>query len=118
VFKAALPSTLFPIFKQHKNLTSAGNKSSAIDTTDDWFALRSEIEIYGSDYSVPGEGSQVDYYKTKNNRLKFSNGNKYDWWERSPASSYDSFFCNITSSGYTSSGRASNSYGLSICGCI
>ena len=119
VFKNAVPSTLSPIFKQHKNLTSAGNKSSVIDTTDDWFALRSEIEIFGTTtYSYSGEGSQVDYYKTSANRIKQSQGTDYYWWERSPFSSSAAAFCSVFSGGSARSGGASFSYGVSVCGCI
>ena len=118
-FKNAVPSTLSPIFKQHKNLTSAGNKSSVIDTTDDWFALRSEIEIFGTTiYSYGGEGSQVDYYKTSANRIKQSQGTDYYWWERSPRSGDTAFFCLVLSDGSAGYSRASYSLGVAVCGCI
>lgn len=119
VFKASIPSTLSSIFKQHKNLTSAGNTSSTIDTTDDWFALRSEIEIFGTTtYSYTGEGSQVTYYQTSANRIKQSQGANYYWWERSPFSSDPSLFCSVSSVGSADYYNASYSYGLAVCGCI
>ena len=119
VFKNAVPNTLSPIFKQHKNLTSAGNQSSTIDTTDDWFALRSEIEIFGTiSYSFAGEGSQVTYYQTTANRIKQSQGANYYWWERSPRSSNTTLFCRVSSGGGANSDFASYSYGLAVCGCI
>lgn len=119
VFKNAVPNTLSPIFKQHKNLTSAGNQSSTIDTTDDWFALRSEIEIFGTTtYSFAGEGSQVTYYQTSANRIKQSQGTNYFWWERSPLSFDTDSFCNVDSDGSASGGDASTSLGLAVCGCI
>lgn len=119
VFKNAVPNTLSPIFKQHRNLTSAGNKSSVIDTTDDWFALRSEIEIFGTTtYSYAGEGSQVTYYQTSANRIKQSQGANYYWWERSPCSSGAAYFCFVLSDGHADLAAASSSRGLAVCGCI
>ncbi len=119
VFKASIPSTLSSIFKQHKNLTSAGNTSSTIDTTDDWFALRSEIEIFGTTtYSYTGEGSQVTYYQTSANRIKQSQGANYYWWERSPYSSGTTSFCYVHSGGSADAYNASSSNGLAVCGCI
>lgn len=119
IFKNAVPSTLSSIFKQHKNLTSAGNQSSTIDTTDDWFALRSEIEIFGTTtYSFAGEGSQVTYYQTTANRIKQSQGANYYWWERSPHSSNSPYFCRVHLDGSAYYGSASYSSGLAVCGCI
>ena len=119
VFKNAVPSALSPIFKQHKNLTSAGNKSSTINTTDDWFALRSEVEIFGTTtYSFAGEGSQVTYYQTTANRIKQSQGANYYWWERSPHSGNTARFCGVFSDGSANYISASSSYGLAVCGCI
>ena len=119
VFKGAMPSTLSSIFKQHKNLTSAGNNSSTINTTDDWFALRSEIEVFGTTkYSFAGEGSQVDYYKTTANRIKNINGTARYWWERSPISGYATAFCDVTSGGSAVNNGASYSGGLAVFGCI
>ena len=69
-FYNAIPNTLRPIFKEFVNESGQGGMTtSGTYTTEDYFALRSEIEIYGSrTYSVSGEGSQVEWYETALNR--------------------------------------------------
>jgi hypothetical protein len=119
VFKNAIPNTLAPIFKQFQNKTSAGNRSTTINTTDDWFALSSEIEIFGSTtYSASGEGAQFTWYETAANRIKKVDGLAYSWWGRSPRASYVADFCLASpdgSAGYTS---ASDTRGLAPFGVI
>jgi len=119
VFKGALPVNLAPIFKQFENKTSAGNQSTVINTDVDWFALPSEIEIFGSTpNSASGEGAQFTWYKTAANRIKKVNGSAYVWWERSPYASNTTNFCQITSNGSNSSFLASRTYGLAPFGVI
>lgn len=119
VFKNAIPSSLSSIFKQHKNLTSAGNQSSTINTTDDWFALRSEVEVCGTtSHSYSGEGSQITYYQTSTNRIKKVNNNAYNYWLRSPSPSSNAWFGFVLSDASVGDIIASYTYGISVFGCI
>ena len=119
VFKGALPVNLAPIFKQFENKTSAGNQSTTINTDVDWFALPSEIEIFGSTtYSASGEGTQFTWYETAANRIKKVDGSAYTWWERSPYTSNTTFFCFVNSDGSATGSGASYTYGLAPFGCI
>ena len=118
VFKNAIPSTLSSIFKQHKNMTSAGNQSSTIDTTDDWFALRSEVEVVGTyQKSYSGEGGQITYYQTSSNRIKSVNGTSGSWRLRSPYNANVKEFI-IMSSGSSGHSQANTFSGISPFGCI
>ena len=119
VFRNAIPSALRGIFKQHKNKASAGSGSSTIKTSNDYFALPVEIEVFGTrSYSASGEGSQFKYYETASNRIKNVNGSAASWWERSPSSGYSAIFCIVSSNGYASGNLASGTYGLAPFGCI
>ena len=119
VFRNAIPSALRGIFKQHKNKASAGSGSSTIKTSNDYFALPAEIEVFGTrSYSASGEGSQFKYYETASNRIKNVNGSAAYWWERSPSSSGSTFFCLVDSSGNANVTYASSAYGLAPFGCI
>ena len=63
-------------------------------TTADKLFLLSEIEIFGSvTHSYKGEGTQYDYYKAGNSKVKRRNGSDDDWWERSPKNSDSEKFC-------------------------
>lgn len=69
-------------------------------TTADKLFLLSEIEIFGSViYSSKGEGTQYDYYKAGNSKVKRRNGSDDDWWGRSPHDSDSTGFCYVTSGG-------------------
>jgi len=101
VYKNAIPSTLRGIFKEFINQSgTGGSSSSGVEDTTDTFALRAEIEIFGSrSYSVSGEGSQVTYYQTSSNRIKQANGSNSAWWGRSPKSGNSYRFCYVNTSG-------------------
>lgn len=121
-YRNAIPATLRPIFKKFKNLSgTGGGSSSGTQETLDYFALRAEIEIFGTiTYSVAGEGSQVQLYKTASNRVKKlgNAGSATIWWERSPRSGGSSGFCDVRSDGTADRSGASNSSGLAPFGCI
>ena len=96
---ALMPAVVQSGIHEVNKLTSAGNKSPAINTTADKLFLLSEIEIFGSvNYSMSGEGTQYDYYKTGNSRVKNYNGSADTWWERSPRGD-NSFFCTASLKG-------------------
>ena len=70
VYKNAVPETLRGIFKEFINQSGIGDgSSSGVENTIDTFALRAEIELWGTtQYSVSGEGTQIDWYLTAENR--------------------------------------------------
>lgn len=67
-------------------------------TTADKLFLLSEIEIFGIiTYSGKGEGTQYEYYKAGNSKVKKRNGSAAPWWERSPVQSDSMKFCIVGS---------------------
>ena len=114
-----LPSALQSVIQAVNKLTSAGNQSTTINTTSDKLFLLSEIEIFGTrSYSVAGEGSQYEWYKAGNSKIKYRNGSANYWWGRSPNSGGTTYFCLVASSGNASHGGASSSNGVSFGFCV
>ena len=122
VFLTALPAAIQSLVKTVEKLTSAGNQSATIDTTEDDVFLLSEIEIFGTvTYSKAGEGSQYEYYQTASNINKKPSYTSYAsaiWWERSPYASNAANFCNVTGYGTASFSYASGASGLAPAFCI
>jgi hypothetical protein len=76
VYRNAIPSSLRSIFKQHKNLSTTDSTPSTV-TTDDYFSLPAEKEVYGAsnphpyaDTTAEATLSQFKYYETTSNRVK------------------------------------------------
>lgn len=119
-YKSQLPAALRNVIKtvKKKSGTGGGSSSGTQQTNDDLFLL-SEIEIFGTTtYSVAGEGTQYEWYKAGNSRIKKVNGSAYTWWERSPYSGNSTLFCYVNGSGYADYGNANNSYGVSFGFCV
>lgn len=119
-FLGQLDEDLQSVIKPVNKLVSIGNGNSTIETVSDKLFLLSEVEIFGSrKCSFAGEGSQYDWYKAGNTRVKKVNGSASDWWERSPdIGRSPKFFCEVDSGGDASSYGASNSYGVSFGFCV
>jgi hypothetical protein len=121
VFKNAIPATLLPIFKQFKVKASAGNKSTSLVESVDWFSLpcMSEVGLTFS-YAVAGEGTTMQWYNTSSNRIKklSSSGSANIWWTRSPSTGDTYSFCNVDMNGTAFTNTAFNGYGLSPFGVI
>ena len=116
---ALMPTEVKNGIREVNKLTSAGNKSSTINTTADKLFLLSEVEIFGSTrYSAAGEGTQYDYYKAGNSKVKKRNGSAASWWERSPRASDSSRFCMVNSSGNANGYLASGTAGVAFCFCF
>ena len=97
---ALMPTEVQNGIREVNKLTSAGSQSATINTTADKLFLLSEIEIFGSvSVSKSGEGTQYDYYKAGNSKVKKFNGGAAGWWERSPRGSSSAHFCIVDSSG-------------------
>ena len=122
VFLAALPAAIKSLVKTVNKLTSAGNQSATIDTTEDDVFLLSEIEIFGTvTNSKAGEGSQYEYYQTASNICKKPSYTSYAsayWWERSPYASSAAYFCYVSENGATNYTDASLALGLAPAFCI
>ena len=121
-FLAALPAAIKSLVKTVNKLTSAGNQSATIDTTEDDVFLLSEIEIFGTvTNSKAGEGSQYEYYQTASNICKKPSYTSYasaSWWERSPCASSATSFCFVDVNGTADYHDASNALGLAPAFCI
>ena len=114
---ALMPTEVQNGIREVNKLTSAGNNSSTINTTADKLFLLSEVEIFGSvSYSKSGEGTQYDYYKAGNSKVKQQNGSAASWWERSPRASDSTRFCLVNSSGnangYLANGASGVAFGF------
>ena len=119
VILSMMPTEVQNGIREVNKLTSAGNKSSTINTTADKLFLLSEVEIFGStSYSVAGEGTQYDYYKAGNSNVKEWNGSAATWWERSPYASDSAYFCLVYSSGYANAFTASSDNGVAFGFCF
>ncbi len=116
---ALMPSEVQAGIKEVNKLTSAGSQSSTINTTADKLFLLSEIEIFGSaSYSKSGEGTQYDYYKAGNSKVKNRSGRANYWWERSPYGSNAAFFCSVNSNGGADYYNASYAIGVAFGFCF
>lgn len=114
---ALMPTEVQSEIREVNKLSSAGNQSEVINTTADKLFLLSEIEIFGSvSYSKSGEGTQYDYYKAGNSKVKTLNGSADNWWERSP--SYSEYFCFVNSDGYANYVYAGSAYGVAFAFCF
>ena len=116
---ALLPTEVQNGIREVNKLTSAGSQSATINTTADKLFLLSEVEIFGStSYSAAGEGTQYDYYKAGNSKVKKRNGSAAFWWERSPNASYSTYFCLVSSNGNASINSASSANGVAFGFCF
>ena len=115
-----MPEEVRSAIRQVKKLTSAGNRSSSITTTNDKLFLLSEVEIDGNpNYSVAGEGSQYEYYRNGGSKIKKVNGANSQWWTRSPVKTNSTDFCNTGATGNVAWGTSpTNALGVSPAFCF
>ena len=116
---ALMPTEVQNGIREVNKLTSAGSQSSTIDITADKLFLLSEIEIFGSvSYSKSGEGTQYDYYKAGNSKVKNRNGGAAYWNERSPLKDGSTQFCMASNTGTADYGGASSAAGVAFGFCF
>lgn len=116
---ALMPTEVRNGIREVNKLTSAGSQSATINTTADKLFLLSEIEIFGRViYSKSGEGTQYDYYKAGNSKVKKFNGSVAAWWGRSPRGVISTGFCRVDSSGNATYFYASYAYGVAFGFCF
>lgn len=97
---ALMPTEVQNGIREVNKKASVGEASYTIETVSDKLFLLSEIEIIGSaSYSVPGEGTQYDYYTVGNSRVKNKSGSAAAWWCRSPYNSDSKSFVRISKYG-------------------
>ena len=116
---ALMPTEVQSGIREVNKMTSGGKNSGFIITTADKLFLLSEFEIFGVCYSTfGGEGTQYDYYKAGNSKVKKCNGSAYYWWGRSPYyyNSVDVSF--VTSSGGSGSGGSGLTRGVAFAFCF
>lgn len=119
VILSLMPTEVQNSIREVNKLTSAGSKSTTIETTADKLFLLSEVEIFGSTtYSASGEGTQYEYYKAGSSKVKHVSGSASHWWERSPYSGSAITFCYVNSGGTADFGGASTSTGVSFAFCF
>ena len=116
---ALMPTEVQNGIREVSKKASAGGASSTIETVSDKLFLLSEVEIFGSTtYSAAGEGTQYDYYKAGNSKVKKFNGSASNWWGRSPHSGNSTHFGYVYRIGNASYGIASNTYGVAFGFCF
>lgn len=116
---ALMPAEVQSGIQEVQKLTSAGNQSSTIQTTNDKLFLLSEIEIFGSTkYSFAGEGTQYAYYKAGNSKVKNVPSGAITWSGRSPHSSNSTCFCGVNSDGDASWYIAGDWFGVAFGFCF
>lgn len=124
-FRNAIPATLRGIFKQHINYCNVGDSSvkpGTIGSTVDYFAPPAVVEVLGNNgnYSMDGEGTQFEWYKTTANQLKKlgDSGSKANYWTRSKQTYNNTNMCLINTNGVCTTTRPSSFLGLTMFGCI
>lgn len=116
---ALMPTEVQNGIREVSKKASVGGASSTIETVSDKLFLLSEVEIFGStSYSAAGEGTQYDYYKAGNSKVKNRNGSADLWWGRSPRASNSTGFCLVGSNGRADVGGASGAYGVAFGFCF
>lgn len=116
---ALMPTEVQNGIREVNKLTSAGSKSTTINTTADKLFLLSEIEIFGNiTYSASGEGTQYAYYKAGNSKVKNYNGSANYWWQRSPRIGNYSSFCAVSNSGLADYISANDVYCVAFAFCF
>ena len=116
---ALMPTEVQNGIREVSKKASVGGASSTIETVSDKLFLLSEVEIFGSTtYSAAGEGTQYDYYKAGNRKVKKRSGSAANWWERSPYASNSVYFCLVGSDGNANSYIAGLAYGVAFGFCF
>ena len=116
---ALMPTEVRSGIREVSKKASVGGASSTIETVSDKLFLLSEVEIFGStSYSAAGEGTQYDYYKAGNSKVKKRNGSEARWWGRSPAAIASTYFCLVGSLGSADFDFAGTAYGVAFGFCF
>ena len=116
---ALMPTEVQNGIREVSKKVSVGGESSTIETVSDKLFLLSEVEIFGStSNSAAGEGTQYDYYKAGNSKVKKRSGSAAYWWERSPNASSSTRFCIVSIYGSADVYYASDAAGVAFGFCF
>lgn len=124
VYYNAIPSALRGIFKKFRNVTASAGNVASTKESEDYFALPSEKEIFGSTTYANAEAEasnkQFSYYTTAANRIKKrgDSGGADAWWGRSPYGSNATGFCDVNGDGAAYWNNASYMALMAPFGCI
>lgn len=111
-----MPTEVQSGIREVNKLTS---ESRTIVTTADKLFLLSEIEIFGSDKnSGKGEGTQYNYYRAGNSKVKNYIDSAIEWWERSPYNGNTRFYCCVNYEGASMSRSANVVSGVPFAFCF
>ena len=111
-----MPTEVQSGIREVNKLTS---ESRTIVTTADKLFLLSEIEIFGSDKnSGKGEGTQYNYYRAGNSKVKNYIDSAIEWWERSPYNGNTRFYCCVNYEGASISRSANVVSGVPFAFCF
>lgn len=111
-----MPTEVQSGIREVNKLTS---ESRTIVTTADKLFLLSEIEIFGSDKnSGKGEGTQYNYYRAGNSKVKNYIDSAIEWRERSPYNGNTRFYCCVNCEGASISRSANDVSGVPFAFCF
>lgn len=113
------PEEVKSALKKVVKTTGTGTSSVTYETTYDDIFLLSEIECFGATTnSHNGEGTQYEYYKVGNSKIKDWYGDTYAWWLRSPSKSSTSNYCLVSTSGRATTAAYNNNYAIIFAFCL
>lgn len=109
-------TVMSPVIKR----TSAGNRSTVINSSTETIFLFSEVEIRGTQGSgsAVGEGTHYPKFSTVASRIKTRAGAASNWWLRSPYSRDSISFCLVLPSGNVDITAAYGEWGAAFGFCI
>ena len=124
-----LPRWCQALFKQVQVMSSQGETSATIVTSNDKMFLLSQAEVGFDTSAVPyinevdagAENITFPVFTDNASRVKKTyngTGAAAYWWLRSPLASSSTYFCYVHSSGYAGSNPASNASGVAFGFCI
>lgn len=97
---ALMPAEVQRAIKEVNKLTSRGYTNTTPTSAADKLFLLSMTEVFNSaNEAAAGEGSQYEYYKAGNSKIKKLNGTAQRWWSRSPRITTTTGYCAVESNG-------------------
>lgn len=125
----ALPQQWRAMIKTVETLSSIGNTSAEIATSEDNIFLFSQAEVgfntkdvpYCNEVDADAEEVTFSIFTDNASRIKKrynGTGEAVTWWLRSPNSSYSAHFCHVGTGGGSHSASATNAIGVAFGFCI
>ena len=125
----ALPQQWRAMIKTVETLSSIGNTSAEIATSEDNLFLFSQAEVgfnatvvpYKNEVDADAEEVTFSIFTDNNSRIKKTyngEGSASHWWLRSPGSSHSTYFCSVHTNGNSYNYTASTANGVAFGFCI